>query len=284
MRRDAQERTMSRSHVSDELPSACPARQLNARGNALLRLKRFDEARAAYQAAIAADPACADPHANLAALHQALGETEAAIEFYRRFLDLAPTDGEAHHNLGVLLMSVGERERAQAAFEQAAKHLSTESPEQSTFLGVSQFFLGKHDEALAIFGRALSLDPDWLPARYHLGATLLATGRAHEAVIELGMVVEAQPDYPQARENLGVALNAIGRPEAAVVILEEALARTPKATSARLNLACAYQDSGRLGEARTAFEDVLAASSATAAERRAASEGLASLGEVSPGA
>ena len=75
------------------------------KGNALYRLHRADEARAAYQRAAEMKPGELSEHDlyNLGNALAELGRTQEAISVYRRALLLEPQDEAARHNLEVLL-------------------------------------------------------------------------------------------------------------------------------------------------------------------------------------
>ena len=72
------------------------------------------------------------------------------------------------------------------------------------------FFRGELERASEFFERALAFDESYVPARYHLGVTLLHQGQCREAVATLEAVVAVAPDYPQAASSLGVAYNTAG--------------------------------------------------------------------------
>ncbi|HSJ16405.1 MAG TPA: MerR family transcriptional regulator [Longimicrobiales bacterium] len=64
-------------------------------GIALEDLQRTDEALAAYTRAIAADARFAEPHWNLARLHEKRGDRAAALRHYRTYRDLSEGPGRA---------------------------------------------------------------------------------------------------------------------------------------------------------------------------------------------
>ena len=78
-------------------------------------------AKAAYQRAIAADPAHAEAHLNLGRLFHEQGSLAAAEDQYRLALEHCPSSAYAHLNLGVAREDQGDAEGARAAYEAAVE-------------------------------------------------------------------------------------------------------------------------------------------------------------------
>ncbi len=78
-----------------------------------------DEARDAYERALALDPAHADAHVNLGRLLHEQGKVEGALAHYRAGLEARPSDATAAFNLGVALEDLGRLREALAAYERA---------------------------------------------------------------------------------------------------------------------------------------------------------------------
>lgn len=100
---------------------------------------------------------------------------EAAMDAYRRALELDPALAAAHTNLG----------RA-------------------------EYQRGRTDEARGHFERALALDPAQAEARYNLANLYDEEGEEELAVAELRRVVTTNPEFADAHFNLGVALERMG--------------------------------------------------------------------------
>ena len=109
-----------------------------------------DEARHAYEQALALDPGLADAHVNLGRLHQHGGAPARAETHYRAAIALAPDDAVAHFNLGALLEETG-----------------------------------RAPEAVIAYQRAVAADPDFADAHYNLGLLLDALGRRPTAMTHL---------------------------------------------------------------------------------------------------
>jgi tetratricopeptide (TPR) repeat protein len=109
-----------------------------------------DEARQAYQQALALDPHMTDAHVNLGRLHHVAREFTEAEAHYRAASTRAPEDPIPSFNLGVLFDDLGRRA-----------------------------------DAIAAYKKALQLDPDLADAHYNLGLIYDAMGRRTETITHL---------------------------------------------------------------------------------------------------
>ncbi len=109
-----------------------------------------DEARHAYEQAIALDPALADAHVNLGRLFHHAGLAGPAETHYRTALAHAPGDPIAHFNLAGLLEETGRTQ-----------------------------------DAVASYQHALAADPDFADAHYNFGLLLDSLGRRAGAMTHL---------------------------------------------------------------------------------------------------
>jgi len=82
---------------------------LRGKARALLELGRFEEARAAFERAIARDPDFGATYANRGILHDRMGEYQAAIADYERALALDPELAEGPHWLTRFLRNQPEK-------------------------------------------------------------------------------------------------------------------------------------------------------------------------------
>jgi tetratricopeptide (TPR) repeat protein len=109
-----------------------------------------DEARHAYEQALALDAGLVDAHVNLGRLHHQGGDVARAETHYRAALALAPADAVAHFNLAGLLEETG-----------------------------------RAADAVAAYHRALAADADLADAHYNLGLLLDRLGRRAPAMTHL---------------------------------------------------------------------------------------------------
>lgn len=138
----------------------------------------------------------------------------------------------------------------------AAKHPANARAHNN--LGQAQFRAGAIDAAVASYGRALALRPDYPETHYNLGVAQARLGRLDEAIASYGRALAVQPDYPEALNNLGNALVRAGRPADALARYAEAVRRRPAFAEAHNNLGNALVQLDRLAEAEPHFRRALA--------------------------
>ena len=84
--------------------------------------------------------------------------------------------------------------------------------------------LGRDEEALASFDKALAVRPNDIAALHSRGLICAALGRHAEAVMSYDRVLAIQPADAEAHNNRGVALSALGRHADALASYDKALA------------------------------------------------------------
>ena len=75
--------------------------------------------------------------------------------------------------------------------------------------------LGKDQEAIACYDKALSLDSEDLRALFNKGNALANLKKFEESIECFNQVIEKNPEYPSALRYKGVALKKLGRDEEA---------------------------------------------------------------------
>ena len=92
------------------------------------------------------------------------------------------------------------------------------------------------DAALACFGRALELKPDYAEAHSNLGVAFKDQGKVDEAIACYRRALELKPDFAEAHSNLGVAFKDQGKLDEALACFRRALELKPDYAAAHSNL------------------------------------------------
>ena len=203
-----------------------PARYFRA--DCLLRLERLDEARAAFEEALAV--AAHNPwiHHGLSRIDRAQGRLPAALDHARRAAELAPDDADLLAWHGTLLRLTGAPSEALALHDEALRHAPDRAP-LHVERGRDAWALLDLAVAGDAFGRALELEPRLASALTGRAAVRTALAGRAFAAGELDaaerLLTDALADAPAdgaARTNLALVLLARDRAAPAAALLDEA--------------------------------------------------------------
>jgi Flp pilus assembly protein TadD len=147
------------------------------------------------------NPADFEAHYNLAAMLQARGATDQAIEHYQAALELRPGDATVENALGSALLAAHR-------VPEATVHLTA----------------------------AANARPDYFDVHYNLGIALALSGNFSGAVQEFANAVKLKPDDAGAEANLGAAFAELGDTQKAMFHFKRALQLDPNNTLAKENL------------------------------------------------
>jgi tetratricopeptide (TPR) repeat protein len=172
-----------------------------ARGEALVALKRLDDAAQDYDAAIKADPSDANAHVQRAWIHSEKKEFARALDQYSQAIRLSPEEPDYYNARGWVHLEVSDYVRARADFEQALRH----KPDH----GLALFHrarvlteLGQFDTAIADFDAARRAKADTLYIPVYLGWTYAYKGDTTNALAQFQEFASAMPDDAEGPNGL----------------------------------------------------------------------------------
>jgi tetratricopeptide (TPR) repeat protein len=220
------------SHQAASVPS------LLAQAQKALEARDLEQAKSYLHQALRADPKSAEAHLMLGAAEFQGGETDRAIESYRRGLELRPASFSGHYNLalaylrkrdragglrelrravaldarhadavynlGLVLLDSGQPEEALQRLHQA-RELGSNRPDVAFSLVRAELTVGQPDRArdeAAQAARTFGADPDW---RAGVGRLFLEQGQPRDAVPHLQEALRLRPDWDEARRQLAAA-------------------------------------------------------------------------------
>jgi protein O-GlcNAc transferase len=184
-------------------------------GTARRQLNLDDRAADAFAHALVINPVNPDALLGLGLLTADRGDSQAAVRLLRAALDQRPGSAEMALVVAEKLDLLDHRNESLAVYEQAAR--TVPDPEISDAHGRLLHRLGRHQDALARYARALELDPT---------RRVTQLNRAH-ALESLGAISEAIDCFYQALHANAADADAIaGLASCAVRICDWALAQT----------------------------------------------------------
>jgi tetratricopeptide (TPR) repeat protein len=184
------------------------------------------------------------------------GDLSEAERIARDILAKNPQHLEALQLLGALLMGQKRPREAVAPLEEAARR--SPNPELETHLAIALREIGRTDEAMAWFYRAVERRPAYARAFQELGNLLRATRRYAEAETVLKRGVEAAPTVAELSLALGGAYLDRADSPAAKVAFARALSIVPGNEDALVGFGIALQYEGDFARAAERFRRVLA--------------------------
>ena len=195
-------------------------------------------------------PELASKFSQAVALHQG-GRLAEAETNYRHILKVYPNHFDSLHLLGVIYSQRGNHAEAVRQIDLALKINPKAAAVAHNNRGVALKALGRLDEALASYDKALALRPDYAEAFNNRGVALKALGRLDEALASYDKALAVRPDYAEAFFNRGVALQELKR-------FAEALASYDKALALKRDHAEAFNNRGNALKALKRFDEALA--------------------------
>ncbi|MEV4299361.1 tetratricopeptide repeat protein [Microbispora rosea] len=192
---------------------------------------------------------------------EALGLVRSAIDLAER--DLPPGAHPVHRmvlfaNRAQLLARLGRGEEALADFDRAVA-IDPGFPDHYLDRGNLLFEMGRTDEALADYETAMRVSPPLPEAYYNRAELRLAAGDLDGARADLDHVIELDPGYLDAYVNRAGVLEMLGEHEAARRDVEAGLALDPGNAHLHGVLGQLETGAGRYAEAALAFDAALAA-------------------------
>ncbi|MEM9770046.1 MAG: tetratricopeptide repeat protein [Cyanobacteria bacterium P01_D01_bin.73] len=163
-----------------------------ARGNALDELGRYDEAIAAYDRALEADPKFYAAWVNRGYCLDRLGRYRAAIASFDQALRIKPDYDGLWYNRGTVLGKIQRYGAAVESFNRALK-LKPNFPAAWNNRGTALTKLNHYDEAIASFDRAISLAENTPGPWYGKACCFAAQDQVELAIEHLHRAIQIDP-------------------------------------------------------------------------------------------
>ena len=233
------------------------AKILLSRGATFYSLKRFEEALASFDQALAIEPDSIDGLYNRAAVLLELNKFDEALVSCDRVLALDPGHLWALHNRAVALGELKRFEEALASYDGA---LAIEP--NSVNLRVNRagilFALRRCKEAVADYDRALAIEPKRVDALNGRAVVLISLGRFQEALAACDRALAINPGYAHSWNSRANALTSLGHIEEALASYDRALAIEPLSPAFLVNRALLAVGRQQFEEALVYLEKALA--------------------------
>ena len=245
-----------------------------ALADALMQGGEWEASRAAYASLVRDYPELPLAHYGSGRVTALLGDGAAALESYRKSVELAPEFGAAHYALALAYRDAGLKDRA-AAHLDAYRRLGARRPvppdpvmdRVNTFRSTARHLImdgarlgeeGRVDESIAAHLAALEADATAAQAHVNLISLYGRKGQVARAERHYRAALELQGDHAGAHYNWGVLLAGERRLDEAAEAFRRALDVNPFHPQAHNNLATLLAGQGKLADAATHYRQAIA--------------------------
>jgi len=210
---------------------------LLARAEAHRRAGHKKDARADYETALRtteeSDPNRRDAAARLASLLRDAGDFDEAVAVLRDTVRLSGSvNAKIYTELALIYIQQKRYELADLVLQKALAD-DLKDPAIYNAGALLALKLGKAQDAFERFDKAVSLDANYIDARFNKASVLLDAGDYARAKTELLVVVEKRPDDFAAHVSLGVAHRGLKELKEARRVWETVIKEAPKRGSSR---------------------------------------------------
>jgi tetratricopeptide (TPR) repeat protein len=178
----------------------------------------------------------------------------AAERGLRKSLELNPGYVRGHQDYAELLAYQGRLDESMAQFRIAEQLDPFWVSSVSLDRGSIHAQKGEPEEAMAVWGRALELAPDYYRTHLHIGNHLCETGAYQEGIASLERARALSPGDPHIVADIGYCHAISGQPETARKLLRELEAQSEIRYISQLAPALIHVGLGEKGEALDALE------------------------------
>lgn len=156
--------------------------EAGANGNAVKQKELLEQLVAAY-------PNDERAHFNLGGYYFGQQEMPKAIDHYKKATEIAPSYSPAYNILGYAYRQNEDYANAERAFQKYIE-LIPKDPNPYDSYGELLLKMGKFDDSIAQYRKALAIDPNFVPSHLGIAADLIYQGKAEEAAAELRKITE----------------------------------------------------------------------------------------------
>ena len=158
--------------------------------------------------------------------------------------------------MGASAAQIGKLDEAVFAFQKA---ISVEPDFADTYNNLGNVLkdLGKPKEAEEAYNKAISIKPDYAEAYFNKGNVLKDQSRLEEAIEAYKDALSSKPNYSKVYNNMGNVLKGQGKLEEAIEAYKNAISINPNNANAFKNMGVALKDQGNLKEALKAYSKAL---------------------------
>ena len=184
------------------------------------------------------------------------GMLDRAAALCQAIIRQRPYDFDLLHLLAIIEAQLGRAEDALASYNRALA-VKPDSAEALYNRGITLRNLNRLDESLTSYDRALAIKPDFAAALVNRGLIYHHLKQLDDALTSYETALVVKPDYAEALYNRGITLFEMRHFEEALKSYDEALLINPNYAQGHYNRGIVLQELRRLDEALASYDRAL---------------------------
>jgi len=147
------------------------------------------------QATLELDASIPEAHSVMGEIYLWKREHQLAVSEFQKALSISPNDANIIAGLGSVMTWSGEYEEGVSLIDKAIRLNPVHPAHYLWFMGHAYYLMRQHENAIEMFGRAFSLNPDWWPSHVFSAICFVEMGRIDDARASAEKVLELQPTF-----------------------------------------------------------------------------------------
>lgn len=217
--------------------------------------EKYEKAINYFQEVIKRTPENSEALSQLGELSQQLHRYNHAIEYYKKVIELEPTNPEAHTHLGICYFHTQKLTDAKTHLKQSVS-LQPKNIHAFLFLGMIAEKEKQYEQALSYYEKS-ALQQESFDVHYHLGTTHAHLGKWQDSITHYEKALEFDPHHNGTLIALANTYNVCGNHTKAIDLYEKVLVNDPHNTTARYNYGFTLKQQGKFDEAISVYKQVL---------------------------
>jgi tetratricopeptide (TPR) repeat protein len=226
-------------------------------GVAKIKEDKLDEAARKFEISTEILPKKLDGYKNLAFTYTKMGKDSMAIETYKKAIVIDSTDQELRTFMGILYYKIKKFEFCISTMSTVMAKANPKSKQYADALYYTAYsydLLGKADEALGVYLKALEQSPNDVDLLFNLGRLYYVKNSYDKALEYFNKVLLVNPEDFEGNMNVGNCYLQLKKHQESLPFLQKAVAIKPDNSQAWNNLAVAYINLGMKDKGKEAFD------------------------------
>ena len=226
------------------------------KGNTLINLARFDEAKAVFQHLKEKYPNQPQGYENYARLIHRLGDGELALKLWSEAIIKFPKPIVFQVQKGNALINLSRFDEAEAVFQQLKEKYPNRPHGYERYAALTQI-LGDWELALKRWSEAVFKFPENIDFQVQKANALINLSRFDEAELVFQQLIEKYPNQPKGYESYGKLIHSLGDWELGLKLWSEAVVKFPENIGFQVQKGNILINLSRFDEAEAVFQQLI---------------------------